>query len=218
MLDQMPMRPFEATGSLAVDPPIPLANANGNRDMYFQQRVVQYDVKCGKAQSTFDVVEKKWTGLPLLCACRRSFEVTVAVPLCMWGGINRRRVRDAFRSALVMSATHEAAKSCLRGQPLIRDIVGRIWAGRINGRTDTKLLQVEEQRKKVLDEIEASTGDVFDTGLWRAAGWTQATHGSLVFEVEEPVPFKWTYNVTAEDVELDAEELRQKIIDYLDLH
>ena len=116
-----------------------------------------------------------------------------------------------------MSATHEAAKSCMRGQPLIRDIVGRIW-GRINGRTYTKLLQVEEQRKKVFDEIEASTGDVFDTGLWRAAGWTQATHGSLVFEVEEPVPFKWTYNVTAEDIELDAEELRQKIIDYLDLH
>ena len=117
------MRPFQATGSLTVDPPIPLANANGNHDIYFQQRVVQYDVQCGKAQSAFEVVEKKWMGLPLLCACRQSFEVTVAVPLCMWGRIDRRRVRDAFRSALVMSATREAAKCRMRGQPLIRDIV-----------------------------------------------------------------------------------------------
>ena len=76
-------------------------------------------------------------------------------------------------------------------------------------------MQIEEQRKSVLDEIESSTDAVFDTQLWRDVGLTQA---SLVFEVKEPVPFKWTYKVTADDVELDAEELRQKIIDHLDLH
>jgi len=97
------LRPFEATGSLTVDPPIPLANGDGNHDIYFQQRAVQYDVKCGEAQSAFTVVEKK----------RRGFHCSAY----------RRRVREAFRSALVMSATHEAANSRTRGQPFIRDVV-----------------------------------------------------------------------------------------------
>ena len=215
MLDQMPVERFEAYGALTVDPPIPLANANGNRDIYFQQRVVQYKVECGTAKSTFDVVEKKWMGLPLLCACRRSLEVTVAVPLYMWGKIDRWDVRDAFRSALVTSASREATKSSLRGQPFIRDIVSRVWLC-ASGRTDAKRLQIEEKRKEVLDEIESS---VFDMDHWRDllrdAGWTGA---SLVFEVKDPVPFEWTYKVTADDLELDAEELRQKIIDHLEVH
>jgi hypothetical protein len=216
MLDQMPMERFEASGQLTISPPIPLANANGNRGIYFEQRVVPYRVECGTAESTFDVVEKKWTGLPLLCACRQSCEVKVAVPLCMWEKIDRRRVRDAFRSALVTSASREATNSCLRGQPLIRDIVSRISICRcVSEYTDGKRLQIEEQRKSVLDEIESSTDVVFDTQLWRDAGLIPA---SLVFKVEEPVPFKWTYKVTADDVELDTEELRQKIVDHLDLH
>ena len=126
MLNQMPAQYFKASGPLTIDPPIPLANANGNHGIYFQQKVVQYRVECGRAQSKFDVVEKKWTGLPPLCACRRSLEVTVAVPLCMWERVDRRRVRDAFRSALITSATREATKSCMRGQPFIRHIVSRI--------------------------------------------------------------------------------------------
>ena len=64
----------------------------------------------------------------------------------------------------------------------------------------------------MLDEIEFST---FDTQLWRDVGLTEAY---LLFEVEEPVRFQWTYKVTADDVELDAEELRQKMVDHLDLH
>jgi hypothetical protein len=215
MISQLPVKRFEASGALIVDPPVPLADANGNRDICFQQRVVQYQVDYGTAQSTFEVVEKKWTGLPLLCACRRSLEVTVAIPRCMWGSVDRRRVRDAFRSSLVTSATQEATKSSLRGQPFIRDIVGRTWLC-VSARTDAKRLQIEEQRKKVLDEIESSD---FDTEFWRDllrdAGRTKA---SLVFEVKEPVPFKWTYKITADDVELDAEELQQKIIDHLDVH
>jgi len=123
MLDQMPLERFEASGPLTAYPPIPLADANGNRGIYFQQRVVEYRVEYGTAVSTFEIVEKKWTGLPLLCACRQSREVVVAVPLCMWGNVDRRRVQDAFRNALVLSASREAAKSCIRGQPLIRDLV-----------------------------------------------------------------------------------------------
>ena len=126
MLQQLPMEYFKASGQLTIDPPIPLANANGNRGIYFQQQVVQYRIESGRAKSKFLVVEKKWTGLPSLCACRRSPEVTVAVPLCMWERVDRRQVRDAFRSSLVTSATREATKSCLRGQPFIRDIVSRI--------------------------------------------------------------------------------------------
>ncbi len=126
MLNQMPMERFEASGPLNVYPPIPLADANGNRDIFFRQRVVTYHIECGTAKCTFDVVEKKWTGLPLLCACRQSLEVMVAVPLCMWGTIDRRRVRDAFRTAIITSATREAVNSCTRGQPLIRDLVSRI--------------------------------------------------------------------------------------------
>ena len=64
----------------------------------------------------------------------------------------------------------------------------------------------------VLGEIESSQDAVFDTHLWRYVGLTPA---SLVFKVEEPVPFNWTYKVTANDVELDPEELRQKMIDCL---
>ena len=123
MLDQMPMERFKASGPLVIHPPVPLANANGNRDIYFQQRVTQYRVECGTAESSFDVVEKRWTGLPLLCACRRSLEVTVAVPLYMWGRIDRWRVRDAFRTALITSASRQASKSSMRGQPFIRELV-----------------------------------------------------------------------------------------------
>lgn len=123
MLDQLPIKRFHASGPLTVQPPIPLANANGNRGIYFQQQVVKYSVECGTAESTFDVVEKKWTGLPLLCACRQRLEVTIAVPLCMWGRIDRWRVRDAFTSALVTSAFSQAVKSSMRGQPFIREIV-----------------------------------------------------------------------------------------------
>lgn len=211
MLNQMPMERFEASGPLDVDPPIPLANANGNRDIFFQQRVVRYHIECGTANSTFDVVEKKWTGLPLLCACRQSLEVTVAVPLCMWSMIDRWRVRDAFMTALVTSATREAVKSCTRGQPLIRDLVSRVWRC-VGNCTEAKQLQIEEQRMMVMGEIEFSQDAIFDTRLWRYVGLTPA---SLVFKVEEPIPFNWTYRVTANDVELDPEELRQKIMDHL---
>ena len=38
---------------------------------------------------------------------------------------------------------------------------------------------------------------------------------SLVFKVEEPVPFNWTYRLTADNVELDSGEPRRKIIDHL---
>lgn len=215
MLEQMPVERFQTFGPLTVDPAIHLANANGNRGIHFQQRVVQYRVEYGTAQSTFDVVEKKWTGLPPLCACRQSLEVTVVVPLCMWGRIDWWRVRDAFKGALVTSATREATKSSMRGQPFIRDIVSRISLC-VGGRTDAKGLQIEEQRKKVLDEIESSVFDMdLWRDLWRDAGWT---HMSLEFEVKEPVPFKWTYKVNADDVELDAEALQQKIIDHLDVH
>ena len=214
MLNQMPVERFQASGPVTIAA-IPLANDNGNHGIRFQQRVVQYRVECGTAESTIEAVEKKWTGLPSLCACRQSLEVTVVVPVCMWGKIDRWRVRDAFRGSLVTSASQEATKSSMRGQPFIRDIVSRI-SRCFGGRTDVKGLQIEEQRKKVLDEIESS---VFDThlwrDLWRDAGWT---HVSLEFEVEEPVPFKWTYKVTADDVELDAEELRQKMIDHLDIN
>lgn len=65
----------------------------------------------------------------------------------------------------------------------------------------------------MLDEIESSA--FVDTQVWRDAGLTAA---DLVFEVSEPVRFQWTYKVTADDVELDAEELRQKIVDHLDIH
>ena len=139
MLYQMPVEYFEASGPLTIDPPIPLANANGNRDMYFQQKAAQYRVECGQAESKIDVIEKKWTGLPPLCACRRELEVTVAVPLCMWGKFDWRRVRDAFTSALVTSATREATKSGMRGQPFIRDIVSRISLF-VSERTDAKWL------------------------------------------------------------------------------
>ncbi len=64
----------------------------------------------------------------------------------------------------------------------------------------------------VLGEIDSSQDAVFDTQLWRYVGLMPA---SLVFNVEEPVPFNWTYRVTADDVELDPGELRQKIIDHL---
>jgi hypothetical protein len=126
MLEQLPMEPFKASGPLTIDPPIPLANANGNRDIHFQQRVALYRVECGEAETCFEVVEKKWTGLPMLCACRQRLEVKVAVPLCMWGRVDRWRVRDAFRSALINSASRQATRSCMRGQPLIRDIVSRL--------------------------------------------------------------------------------------------
>jgi len=216
MLDQLPMEYFQTSGSPTVDPPIPLADANGNHGIYFQQRIVEYRVKCGTAKSIFDVIEKKWTGLPLLCACRHSREVMVAVPLCMWGTIDRQRVREAFRSALLTSAIREATKCCMHGQPFIRGIVSRIllWVSEC---TDAKWLQIEEERKVILDEIESLD---FDTQLWRNAGWTwtQATKPKLVFEIKGPVWFKWKYEVTADDIELDAEELRQKIIDNLELH
>ena len=126
MLNQMPVERFQASGPLDVKPAISLANGNGNQGIYFQQQLVQYRFECGTAESTFEVVEKNWTGLPPLCACRQSLEVTVVVPRCMWERIDRWRVRDAFRGSLVTSASQEATKSPMRGQPFIRDVVSRI--------------------------------------------------------------------------------------------
>ena len=45
----------------------------------------------------------------------------------MRGTIDRRRVRGAFRIALTTPATREAVNNYTRRQPLIRDLVSRIW-------------------------------------------------------------------------------------------